>query len=96
MTSTQATTTKTKQYYLRALAVLAALTVAAGALAEQAKPAGAAFAGANGKIAFVSIRDGNKEIYTMKPRPEGSKNRPKNLTKNSVTDDAADWQPIVN
>ena len=30
------------------------------------------------KIAFVSYRgEGDAEIYTMKPRPEGRKNRPK-------------------
>jgi hypothetical protein len=32
----------------------------------------------------------------MKPRPEGSKNRPKNLTKNDVFDFQPDWQPLVN
>ena len=35
------------------------------ALAEQARPAEAAFPGANGKIAFASYRDGNSEIYKM-------------------------------
>jgi Tol biopolymer transport system component len=91
MTSTQATTTKTKHYYLRGLAVLVALTVAAGTLAEQARPAHATFPGDNGKVAFESNRSGSAEIYTMKPKPEGSKNRPKNLTNTA----ASDTQPAV-
>ncbi|MCA1848953.1 MAG: hypothetical protein LC704_08225, partial [Actinobacteria bacterium] len=37
------------------------------------------------KIAFTSNRGGDNEIYVMKAnRPEGRKNRPKNLTKNNV------------
>jgi hypothetical protein len=34
-------------------------------------------------------------IY-MNARPEGSKNRPKNLTTNSVADFDPGWQPLVN
>jgi Tol biopolymer transport system component len=48
---------------------LAGLAVAAGmflvALAVGERPASAAFPGKNGKIAFVSTRDGNEEIYVM-------------------------------
>jgi Tol biopolymer transport system component len=35
------------------------------ALAVSERPASAAFPGKNGKIAFVSTRDGNEEIYVM-------------------------------
>jgi Tol biopolymer transport system component len=49
------------------------------------------------RIAFMSRRDGgDDEIYSMKARPEGSKNRPINLTKNDVDDFEPDWQPLVN
>src|SRR5215207_4372157 len=54
------------------------------------KPVGAAFPGSNGKIAFhsaSSIVGGDPsttdtEIYAMKPVPEGSTNRPVNLSRN--------------
>jgi Tol biopolymer transport system component len=47
------------------------------------------------KIAFTSDRGGgDEEIYVMKAKPEGRKNRPKALTKNDVIDVAPDWQPI--
>jgi TolB protein len=81
------TTTTKSNYYLRALAVLVALAVAAGSLTETAKPAKATFPGANGKIAFESNRDGNSEIYVMKA--DGSNQT--NLTNNA----AADYSPAV-
>ena len=89
MTSTETTTTKTKHHYLRALAVLVALAVAASALAEQARPAQAAFPGANGKIAFGSERDGNAEIYSM--NPDGSNQT--NLTQAAGEDDYPAYSP---
>lgn len=46
--------------WLLALAVLAGLSLGSA-------PAQAAFPGQNGKIAFVSFRDGNPEIYSMNP-----------------------------
>ena len=49
------------------------------------------------KIAFMSERGGGfADIFVMKPRPESSKNRPKNLTKteNDVANFKPDWQPI--
>ena len=46
------------------------------------------------KIAFESFRGGDYEIFVMKPRPEGNKNRPKNLTRNDVRDVSPDWRPI--
>src|SRR5918997_2026205 len=45
------------------------------------EPAGAAFPGQNGKIAFTSNRDGDSEIYTMNPNGQGVDrltNNPKN------------------
>ena len=49
------------------------------------------------KIAFSSNRGGDTEIYTMKARPEGERNRTKNLTKNDgVQNYQPNWQPLVN
>lgn len=45
------------------------------------------------RIAFVSDRDGDDDIYVMKAKPEGSKNKPVKLTKNSVEDLNPDWSP---
>ncbi|MDQ4042207.1 MAG: hypothetical protein M3118_00075, partial [Actinomycetota bacterium] len=49
------------------LTLIAAAALAAGLLAlVGSKPAGAAFPGTNGKIAFTTLRDGvNQEIYVM-------------------------------
>jgi TolB protein len=63
------------------LVVLATLALAA--------PAHAAFPGANGKIAFGSLRDGNYEIYTM--NPDGTDQA--RLTQNPANDDTAVWSP---
>jgi Tol biopolymer transport system component len=46
------------------------------------------------KIVFQTTRGGDPEIYVMKARPEGKRNRPKNLTTNEVEDSYPDWQPI--
>ncbi len=35
----------------------------------------------------------NAEIFVMKPRPEGRRNRPVNLTKNSADDIESSWSP---
>lgn len=48
------------------------------------------------RIAFQSSRgaSGRDNIYVMKPAPEGKKNRPKNLSRNSTADDETpDWSP---
>ena len=71
--------TKTNLYGM--LAVLATALLSVGLLVV-VKPAEAAFPGTNGKIAFVSFRDGNREIYTM--NSDGTS--PARLTKNSVSD----------
>ena len=60
-----------------ALGLLAALALTASAEA--------AFPGQNGKIAFVSDRDGNAEIYVMNPDGSGQAN----LTNNPAWDDVA-------
>jgi Tol biopolymer transport system component len=57
-------------HYFGVLTAAVGVLVAAGllvlmVLAVEARPAGAAFPGKNGKIVFTSNRDGNYEIYTM-------------------------------
>jgi|SRR5215208_6775061 len=54
------------------------------------EPAGAAFPGQNGKIAFESNRDGNAEIYTMNPNGQGIDR----LTNNPANDFFPAWQPL--
>jgi Tol biopolymer transport system component len=75
----------------RALAaVLLAAALATGLLAlVWTKPAEAAFPGSNGKIAFVSFRDENFEIYIM--NPNGSMQT--RLTNNSAGDDEPAFSP---
>ena len=55
-----------------------------------------AFSPSGRRIAFVSDRvdpGGNRDIYVMKARPEGKKNRPKNLTKNAADDAQPSFSP---
>jgi Tol biopolymer transport system component len=54
-----------------------------------AAPAQAAYPGGNGKIAFMSSRDGNDEIYVM--NPDGSAQT--RLTINLASDFAPAWSP---
>jgi dipeptidyl aminopeptidase/acylaminoacyl peptidase len=70
---------------LPTIGCLVALSIAAIAAGE----AGAAFPGANGKIAFVSDRDGNAEIYVMNPDGTGQTN----LTNNPADDRTPAWSP---
>ncbi len=81
-------TTKSNYYYyrLRALAALVALLVASGSLAG---PAEAAFSGDNGKIAFVSRRDNNFEVYSM----DASGANQTNLTKSATPDFEPAYSP---
>ena len=47
---------------------------------------------ADGKqIAFTRYQDGNSEIYKMKPKPEGRRNRPVNLSRSPTEDDQPKW-----
>ena len=54
-----------------------------------AYPVHATFSGTNGKIAFITNRDGNNEIYTM--NLDGS--NPVNITNNSASDVDPNWSP---
>lgn len=62
--------------------------------AEDEEPA---FSPSGTKIAFTSDRidpgGDNYEIYVMKAKPEGRRNRPKNLTKNAAYDAEASFSP---
>ena len=79
------------RYYLKALllGVTAALASCLLALALGAPPAKATVPGENGKIAFVSDRDGNNEIYAM--NADGTQQT--NLTKNPAQEFTPTWSP---
>src|SRR5262245_52391543 len=51
---------------IRSLSATIATLVAAAMLLVAAPPAGAVISGANGRIVFVSDRDGDNEIYAMR------------------------------
>ena len=65
------------------------LLFAAGVWMTSSSISYAAFAGTNGKIAFVSSRDGNDEIYVMNADGSGLTN----LTNNTVQDGYPAWSP---
>jgi len=75
----------------RTFVVLAAvlISLAFAVPAQSMMPAQAAFPGANGRIAFVSNRDANDEIYLM--NADGS--APANLTNHPAQDAAPAWSP---
>ena len=68
---------------------LTALLLAATFSVLPATPAEAAFPGANGRIAFVSNRDGNDEIYAMAVDGTGQTR----LTSSAAVDDDPVWSP---
>ncbi|HEX2742577.1 MAG TPA: hypothetical protein VHM69_19210 [Rubrobacter sp.] len=46
------------------------------------------------RMAFVSERDGDREIFVMNANaPEGRRNRPVSITNNTVPDQMPDWSP---
>jgi hypothetical protein len=59
------------------------------AIAVSATPANAAFPGANGKLAFSSDRDGNRELYVA--NPDGS--AVTRLTNSALGDSDPTWSP---
>jgi Tol biopolymer transport system component len=68
---------------------LATVTFVGAAALAVAGPAYGAFPGDNGRIAFLSNRDGNDEIYSA--RPDGSD--PRNLTNNAASDGVPAYSP---
>jgi Tol biopolymer transport system component len=78
-----------KGMYFRLLVATAAIAAAASALVLLAGtgPAGASFPGTNGRIAFVSDRDGDADIYTRSL----AGGNVKRLTNNSAADLSPAW-----
>ncbi len=75
---------------IRAAGTAAVLVVATCATLTASAPlSGGAYPGANGRIAFVSSRDGNQEIYIM--RADGREQT--NLTRTAVDEDDPAWDP---
>jgi Tol biopolymer transport system component len=72
-----------------AIAFCATLILGTAVIALPIQPARAAFRGANGKIAFVSNRDGNDEIYSVNPDGKGQTR----LTYNTYEDENPAWSP---
>jgi Tol biopolymer transport system component len=74
----------TRNIHIGTLAAATGVLLAVGMLIMVAlvDPVGAAFPGTNGKIAFMSDRDGNEEVYVMNPDGSG----PVNLTNNPAID----------
>jgi Tol biopolymer transport system component len=68
---------------------VAALVLLTALVGGSLAPAQAAFQGANGKIAFVSYRDGNPEIYAMNADGSGQTR----LTDSPFLDYLPDWSP---
>ena len=73
-------------YPLLLLVGVLSVAIFSGVLTQSAF---ATFPGENGKIAFVSDRDGNREIYVM--NPNGSEQT--NISNNSAFDQEPSWSP---
>ena len=73
--------------FVTALAVTLVVNMCFSPPATQ--PVRAVFPGANGKIAFVSDRDGNDEIYVMTATGSGVTR----LTNNAAVDISPRWSP---
>jgi TolB protein len=74
---------------LRTTATFAVVAACVALPAALAPPAEAAFPGTNGKIAFMSHRDANWEIYAMNSDGTGEQN----LTTNPASDEQPAWSP---
>lgn len=75
--------------FQRSAAVCVVFATAFITLLVGANPAGAAFPGPNGKVLFESNREGNFEIYTMRPDGTGLTN----ITNHPAADQFAAWSP---
>lgn len=75
--------------FLLATALVMTLILNSGFTSPMVRPVRAAFPGANGKIAFVSDRDGNFEVYAM--NSDGSSVT--RLTNNPATEGEPAWSP---
>jgi Tol biopolymer transport system component len=75
--------------YLQAMIIVTVLVACAAVLLAVSQKAQAAFPGKNGRIAFVSDRDGDFDIYTV--RPDGSDLR--RVTNTSGEDSLPEWSP---
>jgi len=69
--------------------LIVALVFSIGLASLFTQPVSAAFPGANGKIAFVSDRDGDAEIFVMNSDGSGQTQ----LTFNTAADDMPAWSP---
>jgi hypothetical protein len=88
----------TASSYLKLLAMTAALMTGVLALNLAEEPVGAAFPGANGKLAFDSVLPGqvDSEIVTLSYDPNGGavpEDPDPPLTDNSASDSGAAWSP---
>ena len=72
--------------------MMAALLASVLILATTVNPARAAFPGKNGKITFLSDRDGNNEIYTISFR-NGEWGNAKRLTSSAKSDKIPSFSP---
>ncbi len=77
----------------RVFRILAVVCV--GGLAAGVSPALGAFPGENGRIAFVSDRDGNDEIYDMRPNGSAQTNLTNNLAEDFVPSYSPDGRRIA-
>ncbi|MGZ4694127.1 MAG: TolB family protein, partial [Acidimicrobiales bacterium] len=73
----------------RSVALTATVALVAATVVLTGSGARAAFPGANGRIAFTSVRDGNFEIYTVEPDGSGLLR----LTNNQADDEMPAWSP---
>ena len=76
-------------------AALATSILIVVSIATSSEPAQAAFPGTNGKIAFVSARDGNFEVYTMNTDGASQVNLTRSSALDFSPDYSADGQNIV-